>query len=235
MLALENGFQFSGFPDEHDTDTKEIIWRHDVEFSPFTALRMAEIEAEKGIKATYFFQLHGELYNLLEKEVTLLAHRIIELGHDIGLHFDSHYFNITNETELEKYLKIDAAYFNNIFHYELKSFSFHNTNKFTLSCEQNSYGGLINVYSKYFKEKFTYCADSTGYWRFEPLDTVLKNTEIHKLQVLTHDSMWSELVQSPRQRVFQSIDSNAQRQKKWYDRTLHEFGAHNIDWDQIYT
>lgn len=234
ILAKNNKFQFSSFHDEHPSDSKEILWRHDVEFSPFVALQMAKIEEKEAIKATYFFQMHSELYNVLEKEVSLIVHQIMDLGHDIGLHFDSHYFDISNDSELEKYLKIDTAYFNTIFDYELKSFSFHNTNKFTLSREQKEYAGLINVYSKYFKENFAYCADSTGFWRFEPLDEVLMKPEIKKLQVLTHDSMWSELALSPRQRVFQSIDYNAQRQKEWYDTTLQKFGAKNIDWDKVY-
>lgn len=233
-LAIDNGFHFSSFHDEHNSNSKVILWRHDVEFSPFVALQMAEIEAKEGIKATYFFQIHCELYNLLEKEISAIVHNINELGHNIGLHFDSHYFDIKNETELEKYLRIDADYFNTIFNYELKTFSFHNTDRFTLSWERNSYAGLINVYSKYFKSVFNYCADSTGYWRFETLDKVLNNPEISKLQVLTHDSMWSNLVQSPRERVFKSIDNNAQRQKNWYNKTLHEFGAKNIDWDKVY-
>jgi len=172
------------------------------------------------------------MYNVLEKEISMIVHRIKELGHDIGLHFDSHYFDIKNETELEKYLKIDKEYFNTIFGCELKVFSFHNTNPFTLSCEKSKYAGLINVYSKYFKENFDYCADSTGYWRFEPLDDVLKNHEIKNLQVLTHDSMWSNDVLPPRRRVYEAIDVNAKRQKEWYDKTLFNFGAKNVDWKE---
>ncbi len=83
-----------------------------------------------------------------------------------------------------------------------------------------------------FKENFDYCADSTGYWRFEPLDDVLKNHEIKNLQVLTHDSMWSNDVLPPRRRVYEAIDVNAKRQKEWYDKTLFNFGAKNVDWKE---
>lgn len=233
-LAIDNGFVFCSYDEKLDSETKQILWRHDVEFSPFVALKMAEIEAKLGVKATYFFQLHGELYNTLEKEVSNIVHRIKDLGHDIGLHFDSHYFPIENESDLEKYLKIDADYFNSIFNCELKVFSFHNTNKFTLSLEKNEYAGLINVYSEFHKKNYAYCADSTGYWRYEPLDEVLQNKSITKLQVLTHDSMWSDAVLPPRRRVHESIEENAKRQKEWYDRTLFDFGAKNIDWENIY-
>jgi hypothetical protein len=233
-LAISNSFSFVGFDDKFDNESKQILWRHDVEFSPFVALKMATIEAELGLKATYFFQLHGELYNTLEKEISLIVHKIKKLGHDIGLHFDSHYFDIKNEEELEKYLRIDADYFNCIFNCEINTFSFHNTNAFTLSLEKKKYAGLLNVYSSYFKSNYSYCADSTGYWRYEPLEEVIKNPSITKLQVLTHDSMWSDAPLPPRRRVFEAIDFNTKRQKKWYDKTLYDFGARNIDWKEVY-
>lgn len=233
-LAIKQGFDFVGYDANFKIESKQILWRHDVEFSPFIALQMAEIEYLLGIKTTYFFQLHGEIYNSLEKEISEIVYKIFNLGHDIGLHFDSHYFNIDNEADLEKYLKIDAEYFEKIFNLELKTFSFHNTNKFILSCEQEKYAGLINVYSTYFKKEFNYCADSTGYWRYETLEEVLLNSNVKKLQVLTHDSMWCDEIESPRQRVFRTIDKNAQRQKEWYDKILYNFGAKNIDWNEIY-
>jgi hypothetical protein len=233
-LAINNGFDFIGYKEDYLSNSKQILWRHDVEFSPFVALEMAQIEADLGVKSTYFFQLHGELYNTLEKEVSLIVHKIKELGHDIGLHFDSHYFGINDEKELSKFLRMDADYFENIFGYEITVFSFHNTNKFTLSCDENKYAGILNVYSKYLKSNFEYCADSTGFWRYENLEDVLKNPKVNKLQVLTHDSMWSKDILSPRQRVFHSIDENAKRQKKWYDHTLFEFGAKNIDSDEMF-
>ena len=44
-LAVENGFTFLTYADELlKSDRKEILWRHDVEFSPDIALRMAHIE-----------------------------------------------------------------------------------------------------------------------------------------------------------------------------------------------
>ena len=230
QIAKNKNYQFKFFFEQIDNESKVILWRHDVEFSPFIALKMAEIEAVEGVKATYFFQLHAEFYNLFEKAISEIVLKIKSYGHDIGLHFDSHYFNVTNEKDLEKYLALDTRFFNEIFNMDIKVFSFHNTNDFILSCENERYGGLLNVYSKYFKEKFSYCADSTGYWRYERLADVLNNQEVHRLQVLTHDAMWSKEILPPRQRVFLSIDENARRIKQWYDYTLKKFGAKNIDW-----
>lgn len=231
--AKINGYTFSFFHEPILNDAKQILWRHDVEFSPFIALQMAKIEADEGVKATYFFQLHSEFYNLLEKAVSEIVFQIKSYGHDVGLHFDSHYFNITTEKDLEKYLAIDTRFFNEIFNMDIKVFSFHNTNDFILSCENKTYAGLINVYSKYFKENYSYCSDSTGYWRYEHLADILNNPKLHKLQVLTHDAMWSKEILPPRQRVFLSIDENARRVKRWYDDTLKKYGAKNVDWNDV--
>ena len=59
-LAKEKGFQFILHKDEFVPERKDIIWRHDVEFEPELALKMAKIEHDEGVIATYFFQLHSQ-------------------------------------------------------------------------------------------------------------------------------------------------------------------------------
>lgn len=231
-LALDEGF-IPCFYDESllKNGRRELLWRHDVEFSPTTALQMAEIEHSLGLKATYFFQLHSEFYNVLEKYNSDIVVRIASLGHQIGIHFDSHYYCIQTPNQLEKYIIQDKNYFETVFGLKLFVFSFHNTTPFILSCNEYQYGGLINVYSSYFIDNFKYCSDSTGYWRWEQLDEVLKDKTIQRMQVLTHDAMWSKNVLPPRQRVFASIDAEAQRVKDNYDRILPTLGAMNINWE----
>lgn len=229
LYALENGFEFISFTDEFNKKRKEIIWRHDVEFSLDIALEMAKIENELGISTTYFFQVHSEFYNILERYSSDILLEIKTLGHHIGLHFDSHYYNIQSEDQLNQYITQDKEYFEKVFNIKLEVFSFHNTTPFTLNCRNKTYGGLLNVYSDYYKKKYNYCADSTGYWRFEVLDDLLNDKNVTHLQVLVHDAMWSNEVLSPRQRVRKSIQENADRIKDQYDRILIQFGAKNID------
>lgn len=228
-LAKEQGFQFILHKDKFVEKRKDVIWRHDVEFSPDIALKMAEIEHDAGVHATYFFQIHSEFYNIFEPYFTRILNRIKNLGHHIGLHFDSHYYGIDSAEDLDKYIYLDRKYFEEVFHLELDTFSFHNTTPFVLSCKDYRYGGLINVYADCFKKNYQYCADSTGYWRYEILDEVLRDKNVRHLQVLTHDAMWSNEVLSPRQRVRTSIQANAERVKSRYDEILVEFCANNID------
>ncbi len=264
-LALEQGFRFKGYFGDIDCGTvdlslqpqpvfsneKTILWRHDMEFSPYTALEMAKIEHSQGVKATYFCQTHAETYNLFERSISDLVLEIQSFGHNIGLHFNSHYWGIGNEVEvkggcgqrncsltsdlnlLNACIQKDVRAFADNLGIVPRAFSFHCTDDFIKSCEDDYYGGLLNVYSKLFKAQFAYCTDSTGFWRYERLEERLRDPSITRLQVLTHDAMWSRSVLSPRKRVFAAIDERAQKTKEWYDQVLVDFGAKNVDDDEV--
>lgn len=211
QLAKDKGFTFILHKDEFQADRKDIIWRHDVEFEPDLALKMAEIEAGEGVKATYFFQLHCPYYNLFDEHYTEVFLKIKELGHHVGLHFDCRYWKISDEKDLDKYIHLDRTYMETALKTPIDTFSFHNTTPFTQSCLDYCYGGLINVYSEFFKKNYAYCGDSLGYWRFDRLEDVLQDDSIRHLQVLTHDANWSDEVLSPRKRFIQALQYHALR------------------------
>lgn len=210
-LALEKGFHFILHKDEFVPERKDVIWRHDVEFEPDIALRMAEIENEAGVIASYFFQLHSPYYNLFDEHYSGVFHKIFELGHHCGLHFDCRYWGITDETQLGKYISIDKDFMEMNLGVQIDTFSFHNTTSFTQSCISYLYGGLVNVYSSFFKKNYNYCSDSLGYWRFDRLEEVLIDDKVQHLQVLTHDGNWADIVLSPRKRFTKLMIDHAER------------------------
>ena len=223
-LAKEKGFQFILHKDEFVPERKDIIWRHDVEFEPDIALKMARIEHEEGVVATYFFQLHSCYYNLFDDYFPGVFYQIKNLGHHIGLHFDSAYWRINDEKQLDKYITLDCEFMEANLCVKIDTFSFHNTTPFTQSCLEYRYGGLINVYSSFFKEHYNYCGDSLGYWRFDRLEDVLKDRNVLHLQVLTHDANWSSEVQSPRKRFSIVMRSRAEKLIREQIDTLHGSG-----------
>ncbi|MBI4647021.1 MAG: hypothetical protein HY738_10635, partial [Bacteroidia bacterium] len=81
-----------------------IIWRHDVDFSLINAWELAKIEKEYNIKSTFFILLHSEFYNPLEYNSYKMLNEIKNSGHDIGLHFDSHFYKADSIECIEKYL-----------------------------------------------------------------------------------------------------------------------------------
>ena len=232
-IAKNQGFSFIRHKDLFIEDRKDLIWRHDVEFSPAVALKMAEIEYDEGIHATYFWQLHTTYYNTASTYFVDVLKKIYFMGHYIGLHFDSHFWNIQDSEELDRFIQIDANYLETIMkrngiNEKLDTFSFHNTNSFTMSCKENTYGGLINVYSNFISEHYDYCSDSTGIWRFDRLEDKLLDSTVRHLQVLTHDGMWSKEAISPHLRVMNCIQNEADRQKQFYATGLPKSGNINV-------
>ena len=224
--------QYHTFKTLSDFNPEEnfIIWRHDVDFSMHRALKMAQIEAELGIRSTYYILLHSEFYNLLEKEITGLVNQIIMLGHEIGLHFDSHYANTENEADLEKELSFEKNVLEKLFNIKISSFCFHINNEFTLKCNKSAYAGLSNAFSEYFQKEIAYCSDSNGYWRFTRLEDFLLNPNNKQAQVLTHPELWQDEIMSPKQRVNRCADLRAEKSKQWYNDILTSHNRENIDW-----
>jgi len=223
-LAKSKGFEFILHKDEFVLERKDIIWRHDVEFEPDYALRMAHIEHKEGVKATYFFQLHSPFYNVMDPHYREVFCQIRNLGHCVGLHFDSAYWGITDESQLNDYIILDKEYLEKNMGVEIETFSFHNTTPFTQSCLKYCYGGLINVYSSFFKEHYNYCGDSLGYWRYDRLENVLNDDNVQHLQVLTHDANWSEEPLSPRKRLYKVMHDHADRLVEGQVNGLHRRG-----------
>nr|MDA3861546.1 hypothetical protein [Melioribacteraceae bacterium] len=81
LTALQIKYNtFKPFRDSNHTSL--IILRHDVDRLPDNALKMAELEHTLGIKGSYYFRAVPESYNLE------IMHKIAELGHEIGYHYE---------------------------------------------------------------------------------------------------------------------------------------------------
>lgn len=217
---------FTGSPIEDGS----VLWRHDVDYSPQSALKLAKIENEEGVKSTFFLLLHSEFYNMLEKVNTECFKNISKLGHEIGLHFDASYYSIQNVESLEKYLTIESTFLGEILGIKIKAFSFHNPFEFELSCTENKYAGLINTYATRFHKEIGYCSDSNGYWRHSRLEDVLKDSKFKSIQILTHPEWWQDEVLSPKQRVLRCIEGRSEYVRSNYENFLKLHGRSDIDW-----
>lgn len=208
-----------------------ILWRHDVDFSLNAALRLARLEAEEGVRATYFLHIHSEYYNLLEARMTGIAREILSLGHVVGLHFDAEYHVIRDKSDLENHLIFEKGILERVLSAPIDVFSFHNPVSLE-SVEQNlEIAGLVNVYAAHFQKNVPYISDSNGYWRFKRLKDVLTAAEEPCLHVLTHPEWWQTNVMSPKERVWRCIDGRAEAAKASYLGSLAKAGRLVIDWE----
>ncbi len=213
---------------EINTVRKFVLWRHDCDYSINKAYKLAKIENKLNVKGTYFLNPHCRFYNIFEIEQTKLIKKIIQLGHDIGLHFDAEFYDIKNVRELEQKINLEKKILENFFDHKITVFSFHNPDKFTLGLQKQKYGGLINCYSKKLKESVSYCSDSNGYWRHSRLTDFIEEENEKNLHILTHPGWWQTKVMQPRDRIIRAIEGRKQKNIKLYDQELKKFGRKNI-------
>lgn len=229
LLLAKDKFKFAFYSDNLFQDNL-ILWRHDIDHSLEEALNLAKIEFEFGVKSTFFVLLHSEFYSPLEKRSTEIILEILSLGHNLGLHFDTHYYSLNSENELESKLLLEKHFLEHVFQTTIEVFSFHNTTDFTMSCKAWSYGGLINTYSDFFQSNTKYCSDSNGYWRHKRMWDFLNEEHDKPLQILTHPEWWTSKVQSPKEKIETGILERAEQARSLYEAKLSLFGRENIDW-----
>jgi hypothetical protein len=206
-----------------------VLWRHDVDFSPQGAVKLAALERDAGVVATYFLSFHSDFYNLLERDVSDCVRQIAELGHDIGLHVDLA-FDRSDAVAFEDTLRLEAGWLSGLTRTECRAFSFHNPDRRTEGFRELQYAGLINAAAEYFYGEVGFCSDSNGIWRERRLEDVLIAATEQRLQVLTHPENWQDTVMSPRERVHRCIDGRAERTRSRYHALLDRHGRPSVDW-----
>jgi hypothetical protein len=211
------GYAFVSFTEYDTADAGSLLWRHDLDFSVHRAVAIAGIEADEGARATYFVQLHSPFYNALEAEIADAVRKILALGHELGLHFDAHFYgHRAGEEELARERALLEAFFETPVH----AFSLHNPSLNGWREDRDLVAGMVNAYGPYLSTRYGYASDSHGYWREGPLAEVLAAREHDRLQVLTHPEWWVPDPLSPRERVSRAIDGRAARQHSRYEEII---------------
>ena len=206
-----------------------ILWRHDVDLDLEQALKIAKRESKAGIKSTYFLLPGSEFYNLREKGSFGIVKEIMNLGHEIGLHFDPHFYEIASEADLESPLQSEKRYMEELFNTEIKAFSFHITNPLIMSFQAEKYAGMVNTYSTQFQKDIPYCSDSNGIWRHDRIEDFIEAHKNGPLQILTHPVWWTRQVQSPRKKVIELIERQAATKFEDYEEMIRTTGRKLID------
>ncbi len=234
---IQQGYQFIGFDYEIiNSGTKFVLWRHDVDHSLNRAYRLAEIEEEFGIKATYFIHIQSGFYNVFEPDQYEILCRIIDKGHTVGLHFDHGFYtksrHLINNDEIEKCAIIEKEMLEKYFNIKINAVSFHNPEASNvLNLKQGYYAGMVNAYSKIIGDKCKYCSDSNGYWRYDRLLDVIEN-DYDRLHILTHPVWWVPYEMSPYERIKRCTDGRRNSVIKRYCDILEQSARENIGYGQ---
>ena len=170
-----------------------LILRHDVDQSLEQSSKMAKIENEYSIKSTFFIWLRSPFYNIFEKKYADIIYEIINLGHQIGLHFDESSYKMGNEIDLNNYIDKEVNIIKDFFNLDIFAISMHRPSKWILNNDIR-FKKYINVYSKKYFEEFKYFSDSRRQWKEGCICNKINIIKYNKLHILIHPFWWTKEV-----------------------------------------
>jgi hypothetical protein len=188
LLDAASGYRFAHF--DHEPREGDLFLRHDIDLSLEAALRVAELEAERGVSATYFLMTRSSFYNLESPAGEHAVARLRDLGHRIGLHALHPHVDLDN--------RFDPV------------LAWHNPEPEFMS---KPVEGLANVMSPTWFDPAHYRSDSNQRWRNGDPTGALAAREFDWLQLLTHPEIWVYDGGTMRETMESMLD--AERDARW--------------------
>jgi len=151
---------------------------------------MAELETDLEIKATYFVLFSSPYYNLLSEEYVLFPKKLIELGHEVGLHYDIGAMGkgVHDENLLDRLL-LEIDLLSRLAGADVKSIARHETSSSESDPFQET--GFINASDDEYTRQIAYFSDSCGAWRDEFVEHLSKDDFPTQMQLLVHPLFWA--------------------------------------------
>jgi hypothetical protein len=183
--ADASGYWFLAFDDDTRMSAPRVcLLRHDVDADPEAALTLARIEAELGIRATYFFMIRSPLYNLFSRSSHAVVTEIVRLGHWLGLHFDVAFAPDADEpsASIRRQANIIAAEFS----VPVPAVSLHQP-ALNQAAEDIVVDEMISAYNL---EGFHYLSDANKGPEATAMLVLLESASERRVQILIHPIWW---------------------------------------------
>ena len=180
-----------------------VILRHDVDYSPRAALRMAALESAAGWHSTYFLLPNGPYYNLLDPHHAALPRHLVELGHEVGLHYDVRFLDAFPRRDWDELLDAQARLLETLSGQPITSIAMHQPglngeDPFALRMDR------LNAYHPRFVRETTYISDSCRAWRDAAWRILSEGPVPAHLQLCLHPVNWSDSDRS-RAEIFAAV------------------------------
>ena len=163
--AAEGGYRFAQF--DREPQAGDIFLRHDVDLSLEAAVSLAELEQERGARATYFLMTESVFYNLDSQLGRDTLARLRELGHAVGLH------------AVHPRAQFDARFD--------PVLAWHNPNA---EFAHDPADGAVNVMQPPWFTRGKYRSDSNQHWREGCPHEELRTGAFEWIQLLVHPEIW---------------------------------------------
>lgn len=184
-----SGFRLKPASALPDRETNSVYLRHDVDFSIELSVPMAEVEAELRVQSIYYILLTGP-YNVLNKNSVNAIKKIVELGHQIGLHYDLQSYP-TDELKATQKLQQESEIIKEITGHPLLSIVMHEPFKGGADIFINKKEYLNPSFFQKNDTTLCYISDSCRAWRDDNLLRFLsRQTEQDRLLLNIHPESW---------------------------------------------
>jgi hypothetical protein len=202
-----------------------FLLRHDVDYSPAAALRLARLEADWGVRATYFLLPNSSYYNLLAPAHASFPRQLVSLGHEVGLHYDIRALAAFPQPEWISLLEQQASLLQQLAGTPVHSIAMHQPGL----VGADPFRGLtsyFNAYDDRFARDMPYFSDSCRAWR-DHTWTQLTGPVPPRFQLSLHPINWSPLDRG-RDAIFKGVHDDLCRSIVAMGRTLlRDIAAHS--------
>lgn len=165
---------------------KFLLLRHDIDSSPRYALQMAQLEHRLGICSSYYVLMHTPNYNPAAPAHWDPLRQIIDMGFEVGLHYETDFFEQRNLDPLQGVLR-DVAALEKILNTEIRSVSQHRPASNIFLEELNKY--YVDAYNHDLMHNVLYVSDSGFKWRGKSLFELLGSAD--RIHALIHPLTWA--------------------------------------------
>lgn len=218
--------RFGLFPLGDFRNQPGIILRHDIDLDPEPALRLAERQAEQGIRGSFFVLATGHTYNPQSARNRAIIRRLADLGMEVALHFDPSIYALDAPEELGRLARHEAAVLEEICGKPIVSVSLHNpsvTNQYPLL------PGWLNAYDPRIFAPEIYLSDSRMKFAHDPA-TFFEGAAEQTHQLTLHPLHYDETTpEYPRpfldylRRAAGELDKQFSKNSTYAERVGHRF------------
>ena len=184
--GLDGGFRFATFAETPRLDEQRVcVVRHDVDSDPGAAFAIAELEADEGVRSTFFVMLRSAVYNLFKRENQELVTGLAALGHAIGLHYDPGFPPAGGRTHTQQ-ISVELGVLEDLLGLDVGAVAFHQPS-LTPGAFEIEVEGAVKANGL---EGYHFVADPNQSRKvFEAFD-VFRTGNPPKLQLLVHPMWW---------------------------------------------
>lgn len=187
-LLAGNGYEFRTVGQMPEpVDDKAAYLRHDIDLHVTGVERMAEVEAALGARSTYFVLL-TQHYNPLYPQNRAVLRRLVELGHEIGLHYDLTTYPV-EDTALRRHLQWEIELLSAVVDVPVSTISMHQPFEGRDDVLRAT-DDFVHPHDPRLGADLLYVSDSCRAWRDESLLRCLGADAPRRLLLLTHPELW---------------------------------------------